>query len=187
MAEPDQQSMNAGANIRQSLMHANRATANLADATEALKHNFLTRGFFEKRGYYSLADISPEEYRRDGAFTDRANRRIWLKGSELFQNGPNGDEELSARGKAILNDTLTEHGDSIADHPVVIEGYWNGGVAADRLRRSRSRAIVVRQHVLANFQLDIKNVGVVPMKNTPPTGLGYPTWDGICLVVLAID
>jgi phospholipid/cholesterol/gamma-HCH transport system substrate-binding protein len=187
VAAPDQQSMSAGANIRESLMHANRATANLADATEALKHNFLTRGFFEHRGYYSLADMSPEKYRRDGAFTDRANRRIWLKGSELFQNGSNGTEELSAKGKAILHDTLAEHGDSIVDHPVVIEGYWNGDVAADRLRRSRSRAIVVRQYVLANFQLDINSVGVVPMKNAPPTGVGYPTWDGICLVVLALD
>jgi phospholipid/cholesterol/gamma-HCH transport system substrate-binding protein len=184
IAEPDQQKMSAGANIRESLMHANRATANLADATEALKHNFLTRGFFEHRGYYSLADISPEKYRRDGAFTDGANRRVWLKGSELFQSGSNGEEELSARGKAILNDVLTAHGDSIVDHPVVIEGYWNGDLAADRLRRSRSRAIVVRQHVLATFQLDMNNVGVVPMKNAPPNGLGHPTWDGICLVVL---
>jgi phospholipid/cholesterol/gamma-HCH transport system substrate-binding protein len=186
VAEPDQQSMSAGANIRESLTHANRATANLADATEALKHNFLTRGFFEKRGYYSLADIAPEKYRRDGAFTDRDNRRVWLKGSELFQNGSNGEEELSATGKAIL-DTLTKHGDSIADHPVVIEGYWNGDVAEDRLRRSRSRAMVVRHYVQDHFQLDMKNVGVVPMKNSPPNGLGHPTWDGVCLVVLTAN
>jgi hypothetical protein len=65
VAQPDQQGMGAGANIRDSLMQASVATANLADATEALKHNFLTRGFFRKRGYYSLADISADEYRQD--------------------------------------------------------------------------------------------------------------------------
>ncbi len=59
MNKPDQFGMSAGANIRESLSNANTATANLADATEALKHNFLTRGFFKKRGYYNLADISP--------------------------------------------------------------------------------------------------------------------------------
>ena len=85
ISKPDQAGMSAGANIRSSLINVNAATANLADVTEAAKHNFLLRGFFNKRGYYSLADISPEEYRRDGAFTNRANRRIWLSGSELFQ------------------------------------------------------------------------------------------------------
>ena len=101
ISKPDQAGMSAGANIRSSLVNVNTATANLADVTEAAKHNFLLRGFFNKRGYYSLADISPEEYRRDGAFTNRSNRRIWLSGSELFQNGSNG-EELSERGKALL-------------------------------------------------------------------------------------
>ena len=59
-SKPDDEGMSAGANIRASLTNANAATANLADATEALKHNFLLRGFFNKRGYYSLADLSPE-------------------------------------------------------------------------------------------------------------------------------
>ena len=42
--KPDQYGFGAAANIRQSLTNANTATSNLADATEALKHNFLTRG-----------------------------------------------------------------------------------------------------------------------------------------------
>src|SRR5258708_5161279 len=107
VAKPDQQGMSAGANIRESLMNANTATSNLSDATEALKHNFLTRGFFKKRGYYNLAEMSPEEYRRERAFTSPTNRRIWLAGSALFQKGPNG-EGLTAAGKAILNAALTE-------------------------------------------------------------------------------
>src|SRR5262249_51159785 len=65
MTTPDQHGMSAGANIRESLADANTASANLADATEALKHNFLTRGFFKKRGYYSLGELSPDTYRRD--------------------------------------------------------------------------------------------------------------------------
>ena len=87
ISKPDQRGMSAGANIRSSLTNVNAATVNLADVTEAAKHNFLVRGFFNERGYYSLADISPENYRRDGAFTNRSNRRIWLSGPELFQNG----------------------------------------------------------------------------------------------------
>lgn len=184
IAKPDQEGTTTGANIRESLMNANTAATNLAEATEALKHNFLTRGFFKKRGYYTLADISPEKYRRDHVFTSRTNRREWLAGSELFQSGANGQEELSARGKALLNTTIVEYGDSIVESPIVVEGYWNGSVPADQLRLSHNRAILVRQYLQRQFQLDTKNVGVVPLKNSPPSGTERTTWDGICLVVL---
>ena len=184
IAKPDQQGTTVAANIRESITNANTATSNLAEATEALKHNFLTRGFFKKRGYYTLTDISPEKYRRDRVFTSPTNRRAWLAGSELFQNGSNGEEELSARGKALLNATLTEYGDSIVESPIVIEGYWNGNVPAEQLRLSRSRAMLVRQYLQKHFQLDTKNLGVVPMKNLPPDGMERATWDGICVVVL---
>jgi phospholipid/cholesterol/gamma-HCH transport system substrate-binding protein len=184
MSKPDQAGMTAGANIRSSLINANAATVNLADVTEAAKHNFLLRGFFNKRGYYSLADISPEAYRRDGAFTSRSNRRIWLSGAELFENGSNG-EELSERGKALLHAGLTQHGDSFAGEPIIIEGYANVGIPADQLRLSRNRAMAVRQYVQERFEIDPKNVGVVPMKSAPPKELGRASWDGICIVVLS--
>jgi phospholipid/cholesterol/gamma-HCH transport system substrate-binding protein len=175
--------MRAGANIRESLMNANTATANLADATEALKHNFLTRGFFKKRGYYNLAEISPEAYRKDRAFTDPQNNRVWLPGSELFHSGANG-EELSAKGMSLLSAALTLNGDPMVERPIVIEGYWNGGVPAEQLRLSRRRAILVKQYLQARFQLDPRNTGVVALKNSPPRGVERPAWDGICIVVL---
>ena len=183
ISKPDPAGMSAGANIRASLTNVNSATANLADATEAAKHNFLLRGFFNKRGYYTLADISPAKYRRDGAFTNRSNRRIWLSGSELFENGSSG-EELSDRGKALLSTALTQHGESFAESAIVIEGYANGGVPADQLRLSRSRAMAVRQYVQQRFELDPKNLGVVPMNSAPPKGVERATWDGVCIVVL---
>ena len=184
IAKPDQQGVSAGANIRESLANANTATANLADESEALKHNFFLRGFFKKRGYFSLGDISPEKYRRDPLFTSRTNRRVWLSGSDLFQPGSNGEEELSARGKALLNAKVAECGDSIVGSPIVVEGYWNGGAPGDGLQISRSRALAVRQYLQAHFQLDTRNLGSVPMKNSPPVGMERATWDGICIVVL---
>ena len=175
--------MSAGANIRASLANVNSATANLADVTEAAKHNFLLRGFFNKRGYYSLADISADKYRRDGAFTNRSNRRIWLSGSELFQNGSNG-EELSERGKVLLHAALAQDGQSVTGRAIVIEGYANAGVPADQLRISRSRAIAVRHYVQQQFELDSKDLGAVPMNSAPPKGVARATWDGVCIVVL---
>jgi phospholipid/cholesterol/gamma-HCH transport system substrate-binding protein len=184
VAKPDNLGMSAGANIRESLTNANTATLNLADASEALKHNFFLRGFFQRRGYYNLTDISPEKYRNDRAFTNPANYRVWLSGSELFQNGVNGEEELSASGKEILKAAVTEYGSGIVESPIVIEGYWNGNPLDDQLRLSRGRALAVRGYLQAQFQIDTRNVGVVPMKNAPPSKTGRTTWDGTCLVVL---
>ncbi|HTA43739.1 MAG TPA: MlaD family protein [Bryobacteraceae bacterium] len=185
VSQPDAQGMSAGANIRASLMNANTATGNLADASEALKHNFLLRGFFKKRGYYNLADLSPEKYRADRAFTSASARRVWLSGSQLFQTGPNGQEQLSANGKALIDSLLTENGDRIFDGPVVVEGYWNGEIAADQLRFSHSRAMTVRQYVQTRFQVDSRDLGAVPLKNLPPKGADRGTWDGICIVLLS--
>jgi len=184
IGEPDRQGVTAGTNIRESLMNANAASLNLADGTEALKHNFLLRGFFRRRGYYNLDRISPEQYRRDAVFASRANYRAWLSASELFLDGSNGQEELSTAGKALLDGALTDNGDSIFESPIVIEGYCSGTRPADQLRLSRIRAILVRQYLQSHFQLDSSNLGVVAMKNSPPSGTERNTWDGICIVVL---
>jgi phospholipid/cholesterol/gamma-HCH transport system substrate-binding protein len=184
IGQPDRQGVTAGTNIRESLANANAASLNLADGSEALKHNFLLRGFFRRRGYYSLDRISPEKYRHDTAFTSRANYRAWLPASELFQGGSNGQEELSAAGKALLEGALTENGDSIFESPIVIEGYCTGTRPADQLRLSHSRAVLVRQYLQAHFQLDSGNLGIVSMKSTPPRGIDRTTWDGICVVIL---
>jgi phospholipid/cholesterol/gamma-HCH transport system substrate-binding protein len=182
--EPDQQGMSAGTNIRDSLTHASVAASNLADATEALKHNFFLRGFFKSRGYYNLTDISPERYRRDRNLIRHTDRRVWVQGSELFQTGTDGGEVLSAQGRAFLNTTVAEYGYSIIDSPVVIEGYWNGPDPADQIRFSRRRAMLVRQYLQTHFQLQTSKIGLVPMKNRPPDGAGRRTWDGICIVIL---
>lgn len=170
-------------NIRDALANANAATLNLAYGREALKHNFLLRGFFRRRGYYNLDRISPEQYRRDSAFTSSANYRAWLPAADLFQPGADGQEERSAAGKLLLNGALTEYGDAVVESPIVVEGYC-GGRPADQLRLSRGRAILVRQYLQRHFQLDPGNLGIVAMKSSPPSAMGRSAWDGICIVVL---
>src|SRR5262249_43844920 len=117
----DQEGYTAGRNIRESLTNANRAAGNLADATEALKPNFLTRGFFKNRGYYTLEDLPPDKYRSDRIFARKTNRRVWLAGHELFRRTPDGDDEISDRGKETLDAVFSEYGDFIFDNPMVIE------------------------------------------------------------------
>jgi len=181
---PDENGLTAGVNIRESLSNANTATTNMADGTEALKHNFLLRGFFRRRGYYDLAHLSADKYRKDPAFTASENRRVWLSGAELFQHSSNGGEELSAHGKALLADSLAQYGESVVASPIIIEGYSDSTSFADQLAIARSRSIAVRQYLQNHFQLNPANLGAVSLMNLPPRESGRQTWNGICIVVL---
>jgi phospholipid/cholesterol/gamma-HCH transport system substrate-binding protein len=152
--------------------------------TEALKHNFFFGGFFRHRGYYNLAHLSPDQYRKEQRFTKPTNYRAWLSGDELFQNKPNGTEQLTLRGKTLLDAALTRSGDSFVESPIVIEGYGEGDDPDGQLAVSRNRAILVRQYLQSHYQLDPRNLGIVSMKKVPPDGVGHSTWDGICIVIL---
>ena len=181
---PDENGATPGMNIRESLSNTSIATANVADGTEAAKHNFLLRGFFVHRGYYDLTGISADKYRQDRLFTDQKNYRVWLPGAELFQKNSNGEEELSAQGKTLLANALAQYGESVVERPIVVEGYSEGDGPANQLALSRGRAVVARQYLLNHFRLNSANLGAVPLMSLPPSGSGHPTWDGICIVVL---
>lgn len=180
----DAQGVTAGVNIRQTLSNANAASANLVDDTEALKHNFLIRGFFNRRGYYNLSSIDPEKYRADAAIKRSTRGRIWLSANELFLRDPAGVEQLTTEGKAELNRAIAQYGDSIIQSPIVVEGYSGDHDTADQLVFSRTRANLVRTYLQSHFQLDPENVGGVALMNLPPSGLDRSTWNGVCILVV---
>jgi phospholipid/cholesterol/gamma-HCH transport system substrate-binding protein len=182
--EPDVQGVTAGANIRESLSNVNTATGNMADESEALKHNFLLRGFFLHRGYYNLAHLSPDKYRNDRLFANSANPRQWLAADQLFVADTNGKESLTTQGKKALDNVAIQFGDTILSTPLVIEGYSGSGDSAEQLARSESRALIVRAYLESRFHLNAGNLGTVPLRNTPPPNLDRTQWDGICIVAL---
>jgi phospholipid/cholesterol/gamma-HCH transport system substrate-binding protein len=87
---PDANGVTAGQNISEALSNVNAATGSMAEDTEALKHNFFFKGFFNQRGYYSLSSLSPQEYRRSKLFGNIQSSRSWLRADTLFQHGPHG-------------------------------------------------------------------------------------------------
>jgi phospholipid/cholesterol/gamma-HCH transport system substrate-binding protein len=183
---PDENGATPGMNIRESLSNTSTATANVADGTEALKHNFLLRNFFLHRGYYDLGHIAADKYRQDHLFTRPENYRVWLSGADLFQQNRSGGEDLSADGKALVASALAQYGESVISTPIVIEGYSDAAGPANQLALSRGHAVVVRQYLLNHFQLNPANLGAVPLMSLPPSGLGHQAWDGICIVVLKL-
>jgi len=182
--EPDVEGVTAGVNLREILSNTNTATANMADETEALKHNFLLRGFFRRRGYYNLEQLSPDKYRNDRMFSSVSNTRVWITADQLFKTGTTGIEQLTPEGKTVLNAAVAQHGDTFMQSPIVVEGYWAGPDPAEQLARSRSRAILLRRYLEDHFQVDPSHIGIVALQDRPSEGLGHSTWNGVSIVIV---
>ena len=78
------------ANVAQTMDDTRVAMAGFAENMEALKHNFLLRGYFNRRGFFDLAQVSPADYRQ-GALTrgsDRRVTRVWQRSDALFEPEP---------------------------------------------------------------------------------------------------
>jgi phospholipid/cholesterol/gamma-HCH transport system substrate-binding protein len=181
---PDWSGENAGQNLNETFSNVNLATANMADDTEALKHEFFFRGFFEKRGYYSLRDLTPDQYRSNSYFNSQRNRRTWLSAAD-FGKDSNGNEVLSAAGEQEIDQVIGANEDSVIDQPIIVEGYSNQASAASEMVISRSRSLTVAHYLEKRFHLSDENIGVMPLNAAPPPSSGKRSWDGACIVLPA--
>ena len=181
---PDNQGVDAASNIRQSLSNLSQATGNMSADTEALKHQFFIRSYFKHRGYYSLVNLNPDDYRKDKLFSNPANPRVWLDKDELFEQKHDGTLALSFAGKAKIDASVAQLGDRAVSEPLIIEGYAASGAPGVQLAESRARAIVVRQYLQTRFYIDPQNLGTVSLRATPPPTAIKASWDGVCIVLL---
>lgn len=174
-------------NLTQTLGYARDAMQNLAESTEALKHNFLFRGFFNRRGYFDLSDISAQQYR--GGILETAGRvplRIWLQTSVLFARDATGKEILTEAGRARLDAAMATFVRYPRTSPLVIEGYAQEATGDQRFVTSRARASLVRDHIVARFGVDPAVVAVMPMGAEAAGSPSGDTWDGVA-VALFVD
>jgi phospholipid/cholesterol/gamma-HCH transport system substrate-binding protein len=169
---------------QQTLRSARDAMEDLAEATEALKRNFLFRGFFNRRGYFDLDDLTVEDYRR-GAVEgkDRRVLRIWIAAARLFERDTNGRERLTADGMGRLDSAMSQFVRYPPRSPFVVEGYADDATGDARYLSSRARAELVRDYLVGKFTLDATYVTTMPMGRE---ALGSPDgdhWDGIGLAM----
>ena len=182
------------ASLKETIESTRTAMAGLSANMDALKRNFLVRGFFKRRGYFTLAEISPDEYRK-GALTDDGDRRavrVWLRADVLFEvipgespgkpPGKPGAERLTDDGRARLDSALAATVSRLADGVLMVEGYSHDGLVAEQYVASRARAVLVRDYLIGRFHLDPDAVGLMPLGRKAiaesPTG---DAWNGIAL------
>jgi phospholipid/cholesterol/gamma-HCH transport system substrate-binding protein len=170
--------------VQQTLVAARDAMADVADTTEAIKRNFFFRGFFNRRGYFDLDDVSVQQYRA-GALEGRNRRvlRIWLSSRVLFEKDANGNERLTDGGKARVDSAMSQFVQYPRNTPFVVEGYAQQPSGDERFVLSRTRAKLVRDHVLSKFGLDPNFVAMMPLGAEAAGSPDGQTWDGVALAL----
>jgi phospholipid/cholesterol/gamma-HCH transport system substrate-binding protein len=180
---PDNMGEDGATNIRETLSNLNRGTANLAEDTEALKHEFFFRGFFKKRGFYDLEQLSTADYLKACQRPNACGWRTWLDAANLFDIGSNGTVQLHETGRHAIASAVAPEVDSLLDHVVIVEGYAGTGTPDQQFVTSRRRADLVREYLEAHFHLRHSDVGIVPLRDKPPHCAGRDTWNGVAIVL----
>jgi phospholipid/cholesterol/gamma-HCH transport system substrate-binding protein len=176
------------ASVTQTMDDARQAMAGFAENMEAMKHNFLLRGFFKGRGYFDLAQISPGDYRR-GALTKGSDRRlvrVWRKSDVLFEPQPEHpeNERLTVSGKAGVDAAIAPYLEDVASGIVMVEGYAQQGKPDEQYLRSQARATIVRDYLIARFRLDPQATGAMALSADSPGSPDQTPWDGVALAVI---
>ena len=168
--------------LQQSLAAARETLDDLAETTEALKRNFFVRGFFNRRGYFDLEDVSVEEYRK-GVLeaNDRRVLRVWVGADVLFAAGVDGEERLTDDGRRRLDSAMAPFLRNPRDTPFVFEGYASGETQADEFLLSRRRAQLVRDYVVGKFNLEARFVTIMAMGPAAPGSPAGDRWEGVAL------
>lgn len=167
--------------VRQTMASANEAMTDFAENAEALKRNFFFKGFFKKRGFYDLSEISVADYKAGEKAPGYPLDREWLHANELFD--PSTELlKLTDAGKQAIDDVFAKFVEHAKDDPILVEGYAGDENAADAYLLSQRRAQAVRGYLIEKYGLRPNYVGVMQMgrvESTAPTG---KPWDGVALV-----
>jgi len=171
--------------LRNALAEVQEVTSDLAEGTEALKRNFLFRGFFRQRGFFDLDAVSHEAY-QSGALegSDRTALRIWIAADGLFARDADSVERLTEAGRRRLDSAMADFVRYPRDSPLVVEGYAESleGEAAYLL--SVDRAQTVRDYLLGRFRRQTTLTGIMPMSDLAPgSPRGDDRWSGIALAL----
>ena len=177
------------ADVRRTMEDARDAMTGFAENMDALKRNFLFRGFFNDRGYFSLSEISPAAYRAGALTTDKRRARnisrTWLGAGDLFEADPEqpGVERLTDGGRRRLDAAIAPSLSRLPGNILIIEGYAQQGTIDEQYVRSRARAAVVRDYLIDKFHLEARATGVMPLGADSAGSPGGQPWDGLALAV----
>ncbi len=164
--------------------YARDAMADLAENTEAMKRNWLFRGFFSNRGFYNLDEMTRDEYREllvDDRYTPL---RIWIGADVLFDTDDEDTATLGDGAPRRLEEAMGELLDYPRNSPLVVEGYATAGGPGRQFRQASARADAVQAWLTRAFRRSAELTGTMPLgPDAPESPSGDGRWDGVALTL----
>jgi phospholipid/cholesterol/gamma-HCH transport system substrate-binding protein len=149
--------------MRDTMMHAQAGVTDFQENMEAMKHNFLLRGYFKSRGYEDSGELGKNEI--EGLPQGTPTKQFTYSAKQLF------DKPDSA--KLRNQKTLNAGGDFLANNQfgfavIVVSAGMEGDTQKD-LVLTEARAMVVREYLVENFGFDdsqLKTLGMGKQTDT---------------------
>jgi phospholipid/cholesterol/gamma-HCH transport system substrate-binding protein len=184
LAGPDGSAQRVMRTLQDTLTQAQEVVSDLGEGTEALKRNFLFRGFFRDRGFYDLDAITRDAYLGGALENDRTALRVWIEGDLLFARGPDGIERLTESGRRRIDAAMADLVRFPRDSPLVIEGYAQEDQGQGVHLASADRAVLVRDYIVERFRRKATLVDTMAMGSSArhsPRGTGE--FSGVALAL----
>ncbi len=162
--------------MRDTMTQAQTGVTDFQENMEALKHNFLLRGYFKSRGYEDSAELAKNEIDRLPQGTP--TKQFTYAAKQLF------DKQDSAKLKN--QKSLTAGGTFLTDNQfgfavVVVSAGMEGDTQKD-LVLTQARAMVVREYLVENFGFDdsqLKTLGMGKLTD----GSSDPGWGAVQILI----
>lgn len=166
--------------LRDTVNHAQAGVESFQENMEAMKQNFLLRGFFKNRGYENSSDLAKNEIPQ---LPQTAPLKTFtFESKQLFDNvdtaKPKNQKSLRAAGQFLAD---TEFGVAV----VVVSTGTTGDTQKD-LVLAQARAMVVRDYLVGNFSFDdaqLKTLGLGKGKSLTPDS----SWGTVEIIIYPAD
>ncbi len=168
------------AGLRDTVNHAEVGVAAFQENMQAMKQNFLLRGFFKNRGYEDSSDLAKNEIPQ---LPQTAPLKTFtFDAKQLFDKvdtaKPKNQKSLRAAGQFLAD---TEFGVAV----VAVSAGTTGDAQKD-LILTQARAMVVRDYLVGNFSFDdaqLKTLGLGKGKSSNPDS----SWGVVEIIVYPVE
>jgi phospholipid/cholesterol/gamma-HCH transport system substrate-binding protein len=162
--------------MRDTMIQAQAGVTDFQENMEALKHNFLLRGYFKSRGYEDSAEVGKDEV--EGMPQGTPIKEFTYSSKQLF------DKQDSAKLKN--QKSLHDGGEFLANNQfgfaLVVVSAGKEGDAQKEMQLTKARAMVVREYLVENFGFDdsqLKTLGMGKQAATKSDG----DWGTVQIVI----
>jgi phospholipid/cholesterol/gamma-HCH transport system substrate-binding protein len=166
--------------LHDTVSHAQAGVTAFQENMEAMKSNFLLRGYFKNRGYENSSDLAKNEIPQLPATAPL--KTFTFDSKQLFDKAdtakPKNQKSLRAAGQFLAD---TEFGVAV----VVVSSATTGDTQKD-LVLTQARAMVVRDYLVGNFSFDdtqLKTLGLAKGKSPNADS----SWGTVEIVIYPAD